>query len=239
MAGRSATRYSGWRAALDPARTRRASVAVSVWSIAAALGIGCLLVGVVVYDPGAFDRIQDHAPLQPSMLDRARAEAPHDIDGGIAALAARLERAPEDVDGWALLARSYTMIGDQAGAADASLRVAALRARDPGQLARTAELRISEANGIVEPDARRLVEATLAMDPTDPRARFFRGLAQAQADQPRQALATWLRLEADSAPDASWLDGLRAMIDRVVDEAEIDAATLAQLRAAAAAEPPP
>src|SRR5258708_11998158 len=113
MAGRSATRYSGWRAALDPARTRRASVAVSVWSIASALGIGCLLVGVVVYDPGAFDRIQDHAPLQPSMLDRARAEAPHDIDGGIAALAARLERAPEDVDGWALLARSYTLTRHQ------------------------------------------------------------------------------------------------------------------------------
>jgi cytochrome c-type biogenesis protein CcmH/NrfG len=229
----SLTSYSGWRAALDPARCYRACRRISAWSLVAALGVGAAVLVAAAYDPGAFDRIQDHAPLQKSALERARDEAPHDIDQGIAALAARLERAPDDVDGWSLLARSYLMTGDNQKAAEASLHVGALRANDPGQLAREAESRIAEAGGTVEPMARRLIEGTLALDPANVRARFFLGLAQAQDDQSRQALQTWLALEADAPSDAGWLDGLRANIDRLVEEAGIDAPTLSTLRQAA------
>jgi cytochrome c-type biogenesis protein CcmH len=81
--------------------------------------------------------------------------------------------------------------------------------------------------------ARRLIEGTLALDPTDVRARFFLGLAQAQDDQARQALQTWLALEAAAPADAAWLDGLRANIDRLTASAGIDAPTLAALRQAA------
>jgi cytochrome c-type biogenesis protein CcmH len=231
MSHRSITRYSGRRASLDPMRSLRVCRRISAWCLVAAIGIGSALLVAAVYDPDALDRIQDQAPLQRSPLERARAEAPHDLDIGVAALAARLERAPDDVDGWALLARSYLTMGDNAAASDASLRVAALRARDPGHLAREAETRIAIAGGVVEPDARRLVDATLALDPSDVRARFFRGLAEAQADR----LEMWFALEADAAPDAPWLDGLRANIERLTEEVEVDAATLAALREAATA----
>jgi cytochrome c-type biogenesis protein CcmH len=234
MIARTSTSYSGWRAALDPVRCYRACRRISAWSLVATLGIGAAVLIATVYDPSAFERIQDRAPLQKSSLERARAEAPHDLDQGIAALAARLARAPDDVDGWALLARSYLMMGDNQAASEASLHVGALRAHDPGQLAREAETRIAEAGGTVEPMARRLIEGTLALDPTDVRARFFLGLAQAQDDQPRQALQTWLALEADAPSGAGWLDGLRANIDRLTTDAEIDAPTLATLRQAAA-----
>jgi cytochrome c-type biogenesis protein CcmH len=216
-------------------RSLRVCRRISAWCLVAAIGIGSALLVAAVYDPDALDRIQDQAPLQRSPLERARAEAPHDLDIGVAALAARLERAPDDVDGWSLLARSYLTMGDNAAASDASLRVAALRARDPGQLAREAETRIAIAGGVVEPDARRLIDATLVLDPSDVRARFFRGLAEAQADRPRQALEMWCALEADAAPDAPWLDGLRANIERLTEEVEVDAATLAALREAATA----
>jgi cytochrome c-type biogenesis protein CcmH/NrfG len=235
MTVRTSTTYSGWRATLDPARCYRACRRISGWSLVAALGIGAAVLVAAAYDPGSFERIRDHAPLQKSPLEQARAEAPHDLDQGIAALAARLERAPDDVDGWALLARSYLMMGDNQAASEASLHVGALRAHDPGQLAREAETRIAEAGGTVEPMARRLIEGTLALDPTDVRARFFLGLAQAQDDQPRQALQTWLALEAAAPADAAWLDGLRANIDRLAASAEIDAPTMASLRQAARA----
>src|SRR4051812_37290836 len=182
MSQQSITRYSGRRAALDPDRTRRVCRRISAWCLVAAVGIGSALLVAAAYDPDALDRIQDQAPLQKGPLARARAEAPHDLDLNVAALAARLERAPNDADGWAMLARSYLMLGDNAAASDASLRVAALRAGDPSQLAREAESRIATAGGVVEPDARKLLDATLAMDPTDVRARFFRALADAQAD---------------------------------------------------------
>ncbi len=224
MVQQSTSRYTGRRVALDPARLLRAGRRISAWCLVVAVGVGSALLVAAAYDPDALDRIQDQAPLEKSPLERARAEAPHDLDVGIAALAARLERAPDDVDGWALLARSYLMMGDNAAASDASLRVGALRAKDPGQLAR------------IEPDARKLIEATLALDPTDVRARFYRGLAEAQADRPRAALEAWCALEADGAPDAPWLDGLRANIDRLVEEVAVDPATLANLRQAAAAK---
>src|SRR5258706_7431449 len=236
MVQQSTSRYTGRRVALDPARLLRAGRRISAWCLVVAVGVGSALLVAAAYDPDALDRIQDQAPLEKSPLERARAEAPHDLDVGIAALAARLERAPDDVDGWALLARSYLMMGDNAAASDASLRVGALRAKDPGQLAREAEIRITAAGGVIEPDARKLIEATLALDPTDVRARFYRGLAEAQADRPRAALEAWCALEADGAPDAPWLDGLRANIDRLVEEVAVDPATLANLRQAAAAK---
>jgi cytochrome c-type biogenesis protein CcmH len=235
MAVRTSTSFSGWRAALDPARCSRACRHISAWSLVATLGVGAAVLVALIYDPSAFERIQDHAPLQPAPLARARAEAPHDLDQGIAALAARLERAPDDVDGWALLARSYLMVGDNDRAAEASLHVGALRANDPGQLAREAETRITDAGGTVEPMARRLIEGTLALDPANVRARFFEGLAQAQDDQSRQALQTWLALEADAPADAPWLAGLRANIERLVEQTGIPPDTVDSLRRAAAA----
>lgn len=235
MVQRSTSRYTGRRAALDRARAVRVGRRISAWCLVVAVMVGSALLVAAAYDPDALDRIQDHAPLQKSPLERARAEAPHDIDIGIAALAARLERAPNDVDGWALLARSYLMVGDNAGAAEASLRVGALRAGDPGQLAREAETRIVTAGGVVEPESRRLIEATLALDPHDIRARFFRGLAEAQADRPQQALETWFALEAEAPAGAPWLDGLRANIERLVEEVAVDPDTVATLRRTAAA----
>ncbi|MBI3517221.1 MAG: hypothetical protein HY060_24570 [Proteobacteria bacterium] len=226
MIKRSAARYSGWRAALDPARAQRVARHVSGCCLVAALGIALLLVAAAAYDPGAIDRIQDQATANDAVAP-AR-------DPGVAALAARLERAPDDVDGWALLARAYLMLGDQAAAADANLRVAALRAHDPGELARYAEARIAEAGGLVEPAARRLIDTTLALDPTDVRARFLLGLAQAQADQAHQALATWLALDADSPRDAPWLAALHAILDQLIAEAEIDPSTVAAAHRAVA-----
>jgi cytochrome c-type biogenesis protein CcmH len=226
MIMRSAARFSGWRAALDPARAQRVARHVSVCCLVAALGMAAVLVAAALDDPSAIDRIQDQASPGVS--------AASELDPGTAALAARLERAPGDVDGWSLLARAYVTRGDAAAAADASLRVAALRAGDPDELARHAETRIAEAGGIVDPAARRLIEATLALDPADVRARFLLGLAQGQAGQTREALETWFALDADSPRAAPWLGALHATIDALVAAAEIDPATLAAARGAVA-----
>ncbi|MBV8165604.1 MAG: hypothetical protein JO021_02350 [Alphaproteobacteria bacterium] len=215
-------------------RAMRARRRVVVGAAAGALALGGAGALALAINPALLDRIRDRAPLAAAPLARARAEAPHDLEQGIASLVARLEKSPDDVDGWALLASSYLMVGNDPAAAEASLHVAALRAQDPGALAREAETRIADAGGRVQPMARRLLEGTLALDPTNVRARFFLGLAQAQDDRSRQALETWLALEADAPPDAGWLDGLHANIDRLVEAAAIDASTVASLRQAAA-----
>lgn len=68
------------------------------------------------------------------------------------------------------------------------------------------------AAGTVTETARRAFEETLADDPTDPRSRYYLGLAEAQAGRTVEALETWQALVHDSPPGAAWLPGLTAAI---------------------------
>jgi cytochrome c-type biogenesis protein CcmH len=152
----------------------------------------------------------------------------HDIADRVAALAERLAKDPndEDVEGWSMLARSYLMMGDLPRADEASRHVAALRARQSSSPAVAAESEIVAADGVVTAAARRLLERALTADPADPRARFYAALGRAQAGETSAALDDWLRLEAESPPDAGWIEGLRANIDRLAAELGLDAAAL-------------
>ncbi len=175
-----------------------------------------------------------------ALLERAREEAPHDLNAAVAELKARLAKEPNDSDGWRLLSRSYTLLGEPQKAAEAAQRAAALGAKSGNADAQSAAGEdLVTANGDkVVPEARRLFEAALAADPNDPRARFYMGLAAAQDGHGDAALQRWLALEADSPADAPWLGGLRTNIDRLAKQMGVGAADLAQRRAALAkAEP--
>jgi cytochrome c-type biogenesis protein CcmH len=176
-----------------------------------------------------------------AQLDRAGKEAPHDLVAATAQLAARLEKEPNDQEGWLLLSRSYALLGQNDKAAEAARRAGAV-AGDTSSAASqsaTAEGLVTAADGTVTPEARQLFEATLQADPKDPRARFFLGLADAQAANYDAALTRWLALEADSPADAPWLDGLRANIDRLAGQMSLGSDDLARRRATLAKASPP
>jgi cytochrome c-type biogenesis protein CcmH len=176
-----------------------------------------------------------------ALLDRARKEAPHDLAAAVTQLEQRLAKEPDDADGWRLLSRSYGLLGETEKAADAARRAAALDAKgggEPADPSAAGEDLVTANSGKVVPEARRLFEAALAANPGDPRARFFLGLGEAQDGHGDQALTSWLALEADSPPDAPWLAGLRANIDRLAGSMGIGTDDLAQRRAALAKAPP-
>jgi cytochrome c-type biogenesis protein CcmH len=89
---------------------------------------------------------------------------------------------------------------------------------------------VAAASGVVTPEAKRLIEAALAADPGDVRARFYDGLARAQAGAGREALGIWLKIEVASGEDAPYYEGLRANIDRLAAELALSADELASLR---------
>ncbi len=181
------------------------------------------------------------APSAPPVpLDQARKEAPHDLDAAVKQLEARLAKEPNDQDGWRLLSRSYTELGETAKAEDAARHAAALGAKGGDaetQSARGEDL-VTAAGGTVTQDARAAFTAALAADPQDPRARFFMGLAAAQDGNADEAVQRWLELERDSPPDAPWLQGLRANLDRLAQQAGIGTDDLAKRRSALAAASP-
>jgi len=217
-------------------------VLVSRPALALFLVLPFAAIAVTLYLRGAdLESDLQAGPQSNVALDRARKEAPHDLNTAVTQLEARLAKDPNDADGWRLLARSYTLLGDTAKAAEAGRHAAALGATsgEPASQSEAAEELVTAAGGKVTPEARRRFEAALATDPGDPRARFFVGLAQAQDGDGENAMAGWLALEADSPPDAPWRDGLRANIERLATEMGLSADALAQRRAKFASATPP
>lgn len=125
--------------------------------------------------------------------------------------------------------------------------IAATRARlketpdDPETLSVLGELLTQQADGIVPEPAVDLFRRALAKQPDDACALFYLGLHEAQRGEPREALGRWLDLEARSPGDALWLPMLRAEIDRVAKQANIDPGSIKPDRkppAVASARPP-
>lgn len=141
-------------------------------------------------------------------------------------LEAQLKANPDDVQGWVLLARSYATLGRADDAVEA-WREAIKRAPNRADLAGPfAEALVEAAGGTVTPEAQSQFQAALAADPLDPRARYYLGLAKAQAGENRAALQDWTDLLAVSPPDAPWLTMVRGAIGRVAAAAKIDPASL-------------
>ncbi len=129
-------------------------------------------------------------------------------------LAARLASRPDDLDGWLLLGRSYTVMQRFGDAATAYAKAAALAPEDPMVLSFLGESLVYNADGTVTQAAIEAFEKVLAARPKNVAARFYLALARAQAGRLQEAYDGWFALAADSPADASWLDDLRAHLGR-------------------------
>ena len=134
------------------------------------------------------------------------------MEDAIGQLASRLEANPENVEGWILLARSYTQVGRYRASSEAYARAVEQGADDPQVLMSYAEMLTAVADGNVPPKAKQLIEQTLAAEPRDPRARYYFGLSQAQAGKTRDAFGTWMSLASDTPAEAPWRNLLEQQI---------------------------
>lgn len=130
-------------------------------------------------------------------------------------LAQKMEEKPDDPKGWLLLAHSLMTLGRYDEAATAYGRAAALDPKDASAPASEGEALTYASGSIVTPTARDSFEKALAIDPKEPRSRFYLGLASAQSGEPRAALAAWEALAADAPPDAPWLPQLNEQIGKL------------------------
>lgn len=223
-------------AAGEPAEAMQAKPAHASWRVAAALlGIAAPAVAFGLYlsvgAPGQVDG---------SPADRdAPAAAQAGLDGmsaeeAVAAFARALESRPGDVDGWALLGRSYVGMGRYAEAAEALGRAHRL-APDRVEIASAfGEAEVAGAQGVVGPEAKAVFEGVLAADPRDPRARFYLGLAKAQGGDVAGALQDWVDLAALSPAEAPWLASVQEQIARAAGELGVEIASLEPSAAARA-----
>ncbi len=182
----------------DGLRRRSLIVAASFAVIAGAMAIYTAIGSPHLADrPLAERTVATTDPELAGLLERARS---------------RLVEEPTDIDAWIWIANAR---GLSRRYDEAALAMAEAAALDPGNdehLARQGEFIVLANDGLVTPAARLLFAQSLGIDASQPIARFYGGVALAQAGDTAGALDVWRDLLADSPVDAPWIGELRRHI---------------------------
>lgn len=195
------------------------------------LGLGALVpalaVGLYLWvgSPQALDPASHVAPPAPTTMEEA-----------IAALEARLEAQPNDVEGWILLGRSRRAQEDFA-AAEAALGRAFRLQPDDIEI----QLDYAEAKALATPTRRfageslALLEQAHQREPGHARAAWLLGIAAVQDGRPADAAKLWEPILADMPLDAP----ARPALTQQINEARRQAGLELLPEAAGAATPAP
>jgi cytochrome c-type biogenesis protein CcmH len=151
----------------------------------------------------------------PAALNPAAASSPHgqqlsqqDIEGMVAGFAAKLEKEPENYQGWAMLARSYKSMGRFPDAIRAYERTGPMLETSADLLVDYADT-MAAANGF-DKKVMATIERALKLDAQQPQALWLRGTAAFEAKQYARAIADWetlLKLFPADSEEANVIGG--------------------------------
>jgi cytochrome c-type biogenesis protein CcmH len=116
------------------------------------------------------------------------------IDAMVARLAAKLRENPDDVDGWKLLGRSYTVLGRFPDAVAAYAKAAEKAPRDAQLLADFADALAMSKGEKLAGEPERLVERALEIDPRNLKALALAGTAAYERQDYGRAAELWGRM---------------------------------------------
>ncbi|WP_343649974.1 tetratricopeptide repeat protein [Stenotrophomonas sp.] len=123
---------------------------------------------------------------------------------GVTALQQALDRDPQRADGWALLGRSQTELGDAQAAADAFARAAALAPDDAGVLVEAAQARAqADAGKQFDDTAMAWLQQARRVAPQAERASWLLGIALRQRGRNAEAAEIWSSLLPQLEPGAA------------------------------------
>lgn len=138
-----------------------------------------------------------------------------DINAMVARLAARMETNPDDLNGWAMLGRSYKMLGRYDEAVAAYGKAETLIDQDPELLASYAEtLAMASGKGLTG-KAKEQIDKALKLDPKHAHTLFLAGAAAMEAGDAKNAIAYWEALLPQVEPGSELDQMLRAGIEQM------------------------
>ena len=157
-------------------------------------------------------------PQLPGEPLAARLEAIHQnkpIEALVSQVEARLERNPNDVRGYEVLAPVYMKLGRYNDAANADRKAMTLSGETAERQADLGEALMAAANGVVTHEAKAAFDRSQALDPREPKSRFYIGVAAEQDGDRAKAAAIWRGMLAKSSSDAPWIPAVQKALARV------------------------
>ena len=220
----------------NPRRLTGIAAAFAVLTLLGGAGMLYLTIGAPGYPdlPLAerISRVEQGRAMRPRQADAEQAAASElpqieQADENFLELMTKLRAAlkdrPGDVQGYQLLARNEARLGNYAAAAQAQMRLVTLRdgQANATEITQAAEFMILATGGYVSPEAEAVLDRALAIDPTDGRARYLKGLTHAQVGRPDLAFGVWRRLMDDSEADAPWMAALSGQMPELAQLAGV------------------
>jgi cytochrome c-type biogenesis protein CcmH len=150
-------------------------------------------------------------------------------------LAERLKGQPDDVEGWAMLARSYGMLGRLDDALPAYQKAVALNGQDARLLADYADTLALKNDRNLEGEPLALVERALKIEPTNLKALSLAGAAAFNRTDYAGAVRDWERVVQHAPAESPYLPQVQASIAEARERGGLGPAS----GAAAPAKPPP
>lgn len=156
-----------------------------------------------------------------------------DVNSAIAELEAKLKDNPNDAQGWQMLGWALFQTQKFAEAAQAYARATQLDPKKAEYWSSLGEARVLAGPGDVPAEAKAAFEKAIALDPKDPRARYFLAVAKDIAGDHAGAIDGWLALLADTPAGAPWEADVRRLVAEVGAKEKIEVASrLAAIRPA-------
>jgi cytochrome c-type biogenesis protein CcmH len=144
-------------------------------------------------------------------------DSPKSIESVITRLAAKLRHDPADVQGWTMLARSYSAIERPDDAVAAYRHALTLTPRDADLLADYADALASANGGDLSGAPQQAIDEALAIAPDHPKALALAGSAALDRRDYPQALRYWERLKVVSADHPEIAKQAQKQIDDMLD----------------------
>ncbi len=173
-------------------------VAVPVLSLVIYLGLG---------SPGL--------PDQPFAARMAAPVSQLPIDALVLRVEEHLKADPKDLRGWEVLGPAYIRQQRYQDAANAWDQAIALGGETALRLAARGEAEVFAANGVVVPTAREDFTKAVALDPHEPRAQYYLGIAEIEDGKKGAAIARWKALIASAPQDAPWRPSIEGELARL------------------------
>ncbi len=160
-----------------------------------------------------------------------------DMEQAITSLANKLKANPDNPDGWAMLARSYGMLGRWDEASAAFEKIGPTLATNADLLASYAEVKFRASDNTFTPEVRSLVAQALVISPDNMHALLLAGSDAFQNERWSEVIDPWQKLVAQLDPESDDAREITDALNQARAKLGIKAPKLAQANPAAKVSP--